>query len=88
MLRPSICLELIYEDLPFLDRVDRVAEYGFETVEFWTWHDKDLEAIEARVDEHDLSIAAMVAHREDAQPKVTDARADRPREAGRGDRGH
>lgn len=34
MLRPSICMELIYEDLPFLDRVDRVAEYGFETVEF------------------------------------------------------
>ncbi len=70
MLRPSICLELIYEDLPFLDRVDRVAAYGFETIEFWTWPDKDLEAIEARVDEHDLSVAAMVAHREDTQPEA------------------
>jgi hydroxypyruvate isomerase len=69
MLRPSICLELIYEDLPFLDRVDRVAAYGFDTVEFWTWSDKDLEAVETRVDEHDLSVAAMVAHRENARPE-------------------
>ena len=69
MLRPSICLELIYEDLPFLDRLDRVAAYGFETVEFWTWSDKNLEAVETRVDEHDLSVAAMVAHRETARPE-------------------
>jgi hydroxypyruvate isomerase len=55
-------MELIYEDLPFLDRVDRVAEYGFETVEFWTWHDKDLEAIEVRVGEHILAALAAAGY--------------------------
>lgn len=60
---------MIYEDRPFLDRIERVAEHGFEAVEFWTWPEKDLDAIETRLDDHDLSLAGMVAHREDAQPE-------------------
>lgn len=34
MIQPSICLEMIYEDEPFLDRIDHVADLGFDTVEF------------------------------------------------------
>lgn len=59
---------MIYEDEQFVDRFSRVAGHGFDTVEFWTWPDKDLEAIEARIQEHDLSISSMSAIRETGTP--------------------
>ena len=59
---------MIYEDEPFVDRLGYVAEHGFDTVEFWTWPDKDLEAIEARLQEYDLSLSGMSAIRETGRP--------------------
>lgn len=55
----SVCLEMIYEDRPFLERFEPVAELGTEAVEFWEWEDKDLEAVEAQLEEHDLDLAAF-----------------------------
>ncbi|WP_199174784.1 hydroxypyruvate isomerase family protein [Halegenticoccus soli] len=69
MIRPSICLEMIYEDAPFVDRIDRVADHGFDTVEFWTWPDKDLDAVEAGLDERDVSVAGMAANTELRRPE-------------------
>ena len=69
MIRPSICLEMIYEDEPFADRIDHVAAHGFDTVEFWTWPDKDLDAVAARLDEHDLSLAAISGNTEPRRPE-------------------
>jgi hydroxypyruvate isomerase len=69
MTTASICLEMIYEDGPFPYRIDRVAELGFDTVEFWTRDDKDLEAIEARLDEHDLALTNLVGITEQAAPE-------------------
>jgi hydroxypyruvate isomerase len=60
---------MIYEDEPFLDRIDRVAEFGFEAVEFWTWPEKDLDAIEDRLDEHDLALTSMAGSREQTAPE-------------------
>ncbi|WP_280537740.1 TIM barrel protein [Halopenitus sp. POP-27] len=70
MIRPSICLEMIYEDVPFVDRIDRVAAHGFETVEFWTWPDKDLDALADRLEDHDVSVAGMVANTEPRRPEA------------------
>ena len=70
MVEFSICLEMIYEDEPFVDRIDRVAGQGFETVEFWTWPDKDLDAIETRLSEYDMSLAGMAANTEQARPEA------------------
>lgn len=69
MTTPSICLEMIYEDEPFPRRIDRVAELGFEAVEFWTWPDKDLDVIEIHLDEHDLDLISMSGIREEARPE-------------------
>jgi len=69
MIRPSICLEMIYEDDPFVDRIDRVADHNFDTVEFWTWPDKDLDAVAARLKEHDVSLAGMAANTESRRPE-------------------
>jgi len=60
---------MIYEEEPFVERIDRVADIGFDTVEFWTWPDKDLEAVEARLDDRDLSLAGMAANTEQRRPE-------------------
>jgi hydroxypyruvate isomerase len=60
---------MIYEDVPFVDRIGRVADHGFDAVEFWTWPDKDLDAVEARLDEHGLSLAGMAANTEPRRPE-------------------
>ncbi|MGP4057712.1 TIM barrel protein [Mycobacterium sp. 4D054] len=42
----AVCAEMVFRDLPILDRVKRIHELGF-AVEIWSWHDKDLAALAA-----------------------------------------
>lgn len=42
----AACAEMLYRDLPILDRVQRIADRGLE-VEMWSWHDKDIDALAA-----------------------------------------
>lgn len=44
--RLAVCSEMVFTDLPILDRVTRIDELGFD-VEIWSWHDKDLDALAA-----------------------------------------
>jgi hydroxypyruvate isomerase len=43
-MRLAACAEMLFLELPFAERVSRIAGLGFE-VEMWTWHTKDLEAL-------------------------------------------
>lgn len=42
----AVCAEMVFRDLPILDRVKRIHELGF-AAEIWSWHDKDLDALAA-----------------------------------------
>ena len=42
----AVSPEMVFTDLPILDRVKRIDELGF-AVEIWSWHDKDLDALAA-----------------------------------------
>jgi hydroxypyruvate isomerase len=42
----AVCSEMVFTELPIVDRVRRIDELGFG-VEIWSWHDKDLEALAA-----------------------------------------
>jgi hydroxypyruvate isomerase len=42
----AVCSEMVFTDLPILDRVRRIHDLGF-AVEIWSWHDKDLAALAA-----------------------------------------
>lgn len=42
----AVCAEMVYTDLPFLERVHRITEHGFD-VEIWDWTNKDLDALAA-----------------------------------------
>ncbi|GLZ01240.1 TIM barrel protein [Actinoplanes sp. NBRC 103695] len=42
--RLAVCAEMMFLDLPFPERVARIAELGFEA-EMWNWADKDIDAL-------------------------------------------
>jgi hydroxypyruvate isomerase len=42
--RLAVCAEMVYLDLPFPERVRRIAGLGFE-VEIWNWAGKDIDAL-------------------------------------------
>nr|WP_325229939.1 TIM barrel protein [uncultured Oscillibacter sp.] len=43
----SACIEPMYQELSFLDRFQAAKRDGFDFVEFWSWTDKDLDAVKA-----------------------------------------
>ena len=45
-MRLAVCSEMVFTDLPIVDRVKRIDDLGFD-VEIWSWHDKDLDALAA-----------------------------------------
>jgi hydroxypyruvate isomerase len=58
----SICAEMIYPHLPFPQRIDKIRAAGFMAFEFWAWKDKDLDAIESRV-ERGMKVATFSGQR-------------------------
>jgi hydroxypyruvate isomerase len=61
-MKSSVCIEMVFTEYPFLERIERAAEAGFDAVEFWNWDNKDLPAIKAAVDKAGLGIAAFQAN--------------------------
>ena len=59
-LRLSVCVEMIFRELPFLERLDRVAAAGYPAFEFWQIAGKDVDAIRAKQVELGLACAAFV----------------------------
>lgn len=45
MAKISVCAEMFFPELSFVDRLAKLGEMGFREVEFWNWQDKDIEAI-------------------------------------------
>lgn len=42
-MEPSICIEMIYPELSYEERIKAVARHGFRYIEFWSWKDKNPE---------------------------------------------
>lgn len=59
MPRFSVCVEMVFRPLPFVERLEAVARAGYDAFEFWNWQDKDLKAIEATSHRLGLAIAAF-----------------------------
>ncbi|WP_459191514.1 hydroxypyruvate isomerase family protein [Halosimplex sp. J119] len=57
----SVCVEMVFDDEPFHERVSRAARAGADAAEFWGWHDKDLDAIESAAEAAEIPIAAFGA---------------------------
>lgn len=44
-MRLSVCIDAVYRGIPPAEAMKLAKEAGYEAVEFWSWWDKDLEAI-------------------------------------------
>lgn len=60
MFQLSACIEMIFRNLPFPERIQKVAECGLPACEFWGWGNKDLDAIVRAKEAAGIAIAAMV----------------------------
>jgi len=49
-MKSSACIEMIFAEYPFLERIEKAAEAGFDAIEFWNWDNKDLPAIKSAVE--------------------------------------
>jgi len=59
MIRFSVCIEMIFREMPFLDRIDAVAEAGFNSFEFWGWRAKDVEGILKKKESCGLTVSVF-----------------------------
>ena len=55
----SVCIEPMYGELPFLERFQAAKEDGFDFVEFWSWTDKDLNAVKAAAEKAGICISGF-----------------------------
>ena len=55
----SACIEPMYYEIPFLDRFQAAKDDGFEYVEFWSWTDKDLDAVKAAAEKAGIEISGF-----------------------------
>jgi len=58
-MKASACIEMIYTEYPFLERIKKAGEAGFDAIEFWSWDSKDLAAIKEAVKQAGLRVAAF-----------------------------
>ncbi len=63
-LRLSVCIEMIFTEVPFEQRIAKVAEAGLEAIEFWGWRNKDLKAIARQAEQAGVTIAGFVCEAE------------------------
>ena len=60
MIKLSVCIEMIFADRPFGERIECVAQAGLRAFEFWDWPTKDISLINERRQLHNLEVAAFI----------------------------
>jgi hydroxypyruvate isomerase len=55
----SVCVEMVFKPLPFVERLEAVAKAGYPAFEFWGWQDKDMASIHEAKDRLGLKLAAF-----------------------------
>jgi len=55
----SICIDTLFIELSFLDRIDKVKEVGFSAFEFWKWGKRNIKEIEHRSKRNNLEVATF-----------------------------
>jgi hydroxypyruvate isomerase len=62
----SLCLEMLFTDVPFIERMGIASRLGYHAIEFWDWRDKDLRGIADAARRLGISVAAMSGNRSHA----------------------
>ncbi len=59
MIDLAINIETLYPGMDFCGKIKKVAAAGFTAIEFWGWHDKDLEKIKQTCDASGVKVRAF-----------------------------
>jgi hydroxypyruvate isomerase len=62
----SLCLEMLFTELPFADRIRIASQLGYDAIEFWDFRNKNLGEIGETSERHGLIVAAMSGNRRNA----------------------
>lgn len=62
-MKPAICCEMLYPGLSVSEKIARIAAHGFSAVEFWSWREKDANAIKTASQRYGVDIVNFSAHR-------------------------
>jgi hydroxypyruvate isomerase len=60
----SACIEMLFQEVGFVERIYKAKEAGFQAVEFWLWEPKDIDAIKKAIDETGLEVAVFQSNME------------------------
>ena len=55
----SCCIELLFTEYEFVERIYKAKEAGFDCIEFWCWQDKDIDGIKNALNETGMELAIM-----------------------------
>jgi hydroxypyruvate isomerase len=58
-MKKSVCIEMLFSEVPFEDRFGLAKESGFDYIEFWSWKEKDIQKIKELCQVYDLKIASF-----------------------------
>jgi hydroxypyruvate isomerase len=62
----SVCIETVFTERPFIERIKAVADAGYKAFEFWGWSNKDLAAVAGAAADNGLTIAGFGSQAEGA----------------------
>jgi hydroxypyruvate isomerase len=63
MMKPAICIEMLYPGLSAEEKVERIAGRGFRAIEFWGWRDKDLGRLSSVCSRLGVEVSNFSGHR-------------------------
>ncbi len=55
----SVCIDCLYAGRPLRETFTELASYGLDTIEFWSWNNKDLDELEALVKEFGFTVSCF-----------------------------
>lgn len=64
MINKAINIETVYPGLTFCEKIKKVAEQGFNQIEFWGWDALDLDEVKKTCDEAGVKVRAFSATKE------------------------
>lgn len=58
-IKACVNIDCLYTEIPFLDRFQAAKDDGFESVEFWSWPNRDLDAVREAAEKAGIVIAGF-----------------------------
>jgi hydroxypyruvate isomerase len=62
MLKFSPCMDIFFNDLPFGERIDKIARLGYKNYEFWVWWEKNLDEVKEATERNNMNLMGFCTH--------------------------